>query len=82
MNEVSVIVGFRPVDFMDEKAQKKVEGYTLFYTQEANPDSGIIGSEAGKVFINSQQVLYVPAVGDQVIFRYNKYGKVGAIEVI
>lgn len=80
MNEKFVIVGYRNVDFTDEQG-RKIEGYTLYYLQDVDDDS-ITGQIAGKQFISSQRVDYTPVLGDEVIFRYNKYGKIGAVEVV
>lgn len=80
MNEKVHIVGFRNVSFKDENG-RQIEGYTLYWQQEPSDDK-VTGVIAGKQFISSQYVDYVPCVGDTVIFRYNKYGKIGAVEVI
>lgn len=80
MNEKVYIVGFRNVSFTDD-AGRKVEGYTLYWQQEPVDDK-VSGLICGKQFVSSQYVDYVPCLGDTVIFRYNKYGKIGAVEVV
>lgn len=79
MNEKVYIVGFRKVCFTDD-AGKRVEGYTLYWQQDPTDDK-VTGVICGKQFISSAYVDYEPRVGDFVIFRYNKYGKIGAVEV-
>lgn len=74
------IVGFRNVSFTDEKGNK-IEGYTLFWQQDPADDK-VTGVIAGKQFISSKYVDYVPCLGDCVIFRYNKYGKIFSVEVV
>ena len=84
MNEKVRIVGYRNVDFTDEKSCR-VEGYTLYYVQDVDDDvddENVTGQIAGKQFISSRRVDYLPVLGDEVIFRYNKYGKIGSIEVV
>lgn len=78
MKEVLFIVGFRNVSFKDERG-RQIEGYTLYWQQEPDDDK-VTGVIAGKQFISSQYVDYVPCIGDKVIFRYNKYGKICAVE--
>lgn len=80
MNERVRIVGYRNVDFTDEKGFH-VEGYTLYYVQDVDVED-LSGQIAGKQFISSKRVDYLPVLGDEVIFRYNKYGKISSIEVV
>lgn len=80
MNEVVRIVGYRNVDFTDEHGHK-ISGYTLYYVQDTDDDD-VAGQIAGKQFISSSRCDYIPVVGDAVIFRYNKYGKIGAVETV
>ena len=80
MNEVVNVVGFRNVSFTDDKGVK-IEGYTIYFEQVVD-DPNVTGVIAGKQFISSKHVPDVPCVGDNVIFRYNKYGKIGSVEVI
>lgn len=80
MNEKVYIVGFRNVSFTDDDG-RKVEGYTLYWQQESEDDN-VSGLICGRQFISSRYVDYVPCLGDTVIFRYNKYGKIGAVEVV
>lgn len=80
MNERVRIIGYRKVDFTDEKG-RGIEGYTLYYVQDVD-DENVTGQVAGKQFISSKRVDYLPVLGDDITFRYNKYGKIGAIEVV
>ena len=80
MNERVHIVGFRNVSFKDESG-RQIEGYTLYWQQEPEDDK-VTGLICGKQFISSQYVPYIPVLGDCVIFRYNKYGKIGSVEVV
>ena len=80
MDELMTIVGARYVNFKDDSG-KHVEGYTLYYTQEPT-DETTQGLICGKQFISANRVPYVPVIGDQVVFRYNKYGKIAAVEVV
>lgn len=80
MDELLTIVGFRYVDFKD-KDGNHVEGYSLYYTQDPS-DEETQGVICGKQFISANRVPYIPVIGDQVVFRYNKYGKIAAVEVV
>lgn len=73
------VVGFRRVEFTDDKTKNKVDGYTLFL-QRAPEDDKIVGIECCKQFISCQYVNYVPHVGDTIRLIYNRYGKIGAVE--
>ena len=79
MNECTV-VGFRAVSFKDQKTGQMIEGTTL-YLYGPDPDGKVTGYIAEKVFI-SPAVEYTPKLQDKIILRYNKYGKVRAIETI
>lgn len=72
-----VVVGFKKVDFKDEKANKQISGYSLFLTREGAED--VIGEECQKIFVSDQRVDYVPQVGDEIKLVYNRFGKVGDI---
>lgn len=86
MNEKWTVVGFRPVNFKDKQSGKDVTGYTLFLTRSPNPDQAsednVEGQIVEKLFISSEYVKYTPELGDDIILLYNKYGKVGAIQVV
>lgn len=80
MDELLTIVGFRYVNFKDDSG-KLVQGYTLYYTQDST-DENTEGLICGKQFISATRVDYDPVIGDKVVFRYNKYGKIAAVEVV
>lgn len=71
--------GFRSVSFTDSKTKKDIEGYTLFLSR-APEDDKIIGRECQKLFISSEYVNYTPALGEEIVLLYNRYGKVGSIQ--
>lgn len=75
------LVGYRRVSFKDEKTGKQVSGYTLFM-ERVPTDENIEGMECAKQFISSEYVKYSPNVGDTIQINYNRYGKIGSIEVI
>lgn len=77
--DTAKVIGFRKVDFTDEKTKQKVEGYTLYLIRQPESDA-VIGTICEKLFISSRYVDYVPALNDDVVIRYNRYGKVSSIE--
>lgn len=86
MNEKWLVVGFRPVNFKDKQSDKTVNGFTLFLSRSPNLDKAsedeVCGQITDKLFISSQYVQYAPELGDEIVLLYNKYGKVGAIQVV
>lgn len=74
------VVGFRKVDFTDQKTRNHVAGYTLFLQRIPDVEENISGVEVLKQFIPSMYVDYIPALGDQIQFIYNRYGKISAVE--
>lgn len=86
MNEKWLVVGFRPVNFTDEKTKKNVSGYTLYLLRDPKPDSAaeenVHGQIVEKLFISSEYVNYKPDLNDEIVLLYNKYGKVGSIQVV
>lgn len=73
------VIGYRKVSFTDQKTQKRVEGFSLFLVKPGEGE-GMTGDEAQKIFISSEYVSYVPALGDFVQLIYNKYGKISSIQ--
>lgn len=73
------VVGYRKVNFKDEKSGQQVEGYTL-YLQRSPVDKEIEGLECCKIFISSRYVAYEPVVGDRIQLIYNRYGKIGSVQ--
>lgn len=83
MNEKWTVVGFRNVNFTDEKTKKQISGYSLFLLRDPNEDEDkVTGQVCEKLFISSEYVKYSPELGDEIILMYNKYGKVGSIQVV
>ncbi len=86
MNEKWLVVGFRPVNFKDKQSDKNVTGYTLYLSRnpdlESSSEEKVEGQIVDKLFISSEYVKYTPELGDEIVLLYNKYGKVGAIQVI
>lgn len=77
--EIYDVVGFRKVDFTDQKTGKQVRGYSLHLGRPFT-SADAAGTEVRKEFISSDYVAYVPSVGDHIKLLYNRYGKIGAIE--
>lgn len=75
------LVGYRRVSFKDDKTNKQISGYTLFL-ERVPTDDNIEGMEAAKQFISSEYVKYSPTVGDTIQIVYNRYGKIGSIQVV
>lgn len=74
MGEKITIVGYRDVNFTDDSG-KVIEGRSYYYTSGAD---GVVGVIAGKLFVSAftlRDLKYKPAVGDEVMVFYNRYGK-------
>lgn len=83
MNEKWTVVGFRSVNFTDEKTNKQINGYSLFLLRSPNDDENkVTGQICEKLFVSSEYVKYTPDVGDEIVLVYNKYGKVSSIQVV
>lgn len=80
--EIYEVVGYRRVNFTDDKTKNVVDGYTLFLQRTPDAESKITGLECCKQFISAQYVSYVPQVGDTIRLIYNRYGKIGAVETV
>ena len=78
MHECKVI-GFQKIDFKDQKTGNQVSGYNLFLISQPESDR-ITGTVCEKIFISSQYVDYVPALNDNIVILYNRYGKVSSIQ--
>ena len=75
MGEKIVVVGFRSVEFEDEKTHKVIKGTSFYYTMKAD---GVV--MAGKMFLSDVKLAgldYVPAVGDECLVYYDRFGKPG-----
>lgn len=73
------VVGFREVNFKDEKARKNINGVSLYVNYQ---DENVNGMVAEKIFVSAFKLAecgYAPAVGDTIQFTYNKYGKCDAL---
>lgn len=71
------IVGTLEVDFSDRDGHR-VEGTSFFYTQEPASGSRVSGLRAGKLFLSAKYrrgLDYIPAVGDEVTYLCDTYGK-------
>ena len=83
MNEKWTVVGFRSVNFTDEKTNKQINGYSLFLLRAPNDDENkVTGQICEKLFVSSEYVKYTPELGDEIVLVYNKYGKVSSIQVV
>lgn len=74
------VVGFRHVDFEDQKTGKRVVGVSLFL--ERPFEKAEQGYETMKIFINPEIVRYHPQLSDDIELYYNKYGRVSDIKVL
>jgi len=69
------VLGYRDVEFTDQKTGKVVSGISLYVSRE---DDNVCGVMTDKIFIGRQRLEechYVPVVGDTIRVTYNKYGK-------
>ena len=83
MNEKWTVVGFRSVNFTDEKTNKQINGYSLFLLRSPNAyENKVTGQICEKLFVSSEYVKYTPELGDEIVLVYNKYGKVSSIQVV
>lgn len=72
------LIGFRRVDISREGAE--VHGYNLYCTYE---DRNVEGEVAERLWVNDRVMVNAGdlRVGCEVTPRYNKYGKIAAIEI-
>ena len=74
------VVGYREVNFKDQRTNRDVIGFTLFLERQPETDK-IRGVECLKIFISGDYVDYEPVGGEQIGIRFTRYGKVQSIEV-
>lgn len=69
-----VIVGFERKSFSFDDG-KTVTGYNIYTTDDSNPK--VTGVACERVFVSDNKLDgYVPEVGHNITFLYNKWGKV------
>lgn len=73
------VIGYQKIDFKDQKTGNQVSGYNLFLISEPET-TNITGTKCEKIFISSQYVDYTPALNDDIVILYNRYGKVSSIQ--
>lgn len=78
--EIWEVVGFRPVNFTDQKTGNNVTGTTLFVERPAE-NNQVTGMECQKLFVPSS-IRYDAAVGDTVQITFNRYGKISSVQII
>ena len=71
------VVGYRSVDFKDERGNQ-VTGYKLYLARQPE-NSNVFGLETHSLFISKAYVDYVPKENEMVVISYNRYGKVASI---
>ena len=75
------VVGWRDVDFKDQRTGNQVTGTTLFLAREPE-DKKVHGLEVQKLFISDEYVDYDPVENQMIGINFNRYGKVQSIEVL
>lgn len=73
------IVGFRHLDFSDNKG-KKIVGDKIYITDDSNTD--ITGVSTDAVFLPNGKLTFKLALGQIIDIRYNKYGKIDSIALV
>lgn len=75
------VVGWRDVDFKDQRTGNQVTGISLFLAREPE-DKKVHGLEVQKLFISDEYVDYDPVENQMIGINFNRYGKVQSIEVL
>lgn len=78
--EIWEVVGFRSINFTDQKTGNNVTGTTLYVERPAE-NNHVTGMECQKIFVPSS-IRYEPAVGDSVQITYNRYGKISSVQIV
>lgn len=77
------VLGFKPISFT-AKDNSDMKGYKIYLSRQPDSDSKadeLVQGEITEVInIWSAYVSYIPCVGDEIILRYNRYGKISSIE--
>jgi len=86
--EKNLIVGIRKVNFEDKKTGNKINGFSIYSTKSVPEDSNLEGLMTGKDFVSNDvyddmcnALGELTLVGKEVVFTYNRYGKVCGILV-
>lgn len=77
------VIAIRKVSFKDEKSKEDVSGVSLFLARPSK-EGGWQGVEVAKFWLNdNSEVLktYTPTLNQDVKIAFNRYGKIGQIEV-
>ena len=77
MGEKIKIVGYRSVEFEDERTHKEIKGTSFYYTMQSD---GVVGSMAGKMLLSAAKLSsmdYIPSVGEECLVYYDRFGKPG-----
>lgn len=70
------IVGFRPVNFKDQRSGAQIVGTTFYVTCE---NDGVVGLECKKFFVKSTIDTSFVRVGSMVNIAFNENGKVVSV---
>lgn len=73
------VIGFNHNSFTT-KDGTPVSGYFIYLTGKQN---NVVGLYSERIFVSDRKIedsKYTPSVGDEIIVRYNKYGKVDYLE--
>ena len=76
------VVGIKNVSYDRKSDGRHIEGYEIHFTY---PSKNIVGEGCDRAFLSTTVVENaggVPAVGDEVNFVYNRFGKVAGFEVL
>ena len=74
------VVGFRTVDFEDDKG-KRISGISLYVI---HPEDGVQGCMAEKVFLSSDRLSelhYRPVIDEVISVGYGRRGRIASVEV-
>ena len=78
MKNVMTVIGIKRVDFVADD-NSRIQGYRIYLIYE---NDKIQGQGCTSEFLSDQKYTDPLAVGDRVIVRYNKYGKVDSIDLV
>lgn len=75
------VVGKRRTQFTPKDGDKPISGYNLYVLSSEEHTEGYV---ADRIFVTDQKFVnsVVPAVGNLVDVRYNRFGKVDSVEVL
>jgi hypothetical protein len=75
------VVGFRDVDFTDDKG-RRITGVSLYVN---HPEENVSGQMAEKIFLNANTLFdghYSPVVGQTIGIDYGRKGHIVGISVV